>query len=278
MNDNGLYQRTAAETPPHSGIRERLAAVVSQAGPLITVPVTSEVLHLPRHLAAKTLSRWEQQGWLRRVRRGVYAPVPLDTLAREQVIADPWILVPRLFDPAYVAGWSAAEHWELTEQIFRSVCVVTGRTVRPREQTIQGVPFLFRHLAPEKMFGTRAVWRDDTKVQVSDLHRTIVDMLDEPSIGGGIRHVDDCLGVYLEHPDADLEQVIGYADQLGNGAVFKRLGFLLARRGIDAQWLAACTERLTAGNAKLDPSIPCPRLVRRWRVWVPESWKERRTP
>ena len=104
-------------------------------------------------------------------------------LGREQMIADPWILIPRLFDPAYVAGWSAAEHWELTEQIFRSVCVVTGRTV----------------------------WRGGTKVQVSDPHRTIIDMLDEPSTGGGIRHVDDCLGVYLERPDADLGEVIAYA-------------------------------------------------------------------
>jgi predicted transcriptional regulator of viral defense system len=275
MSDSRVYHAIMPEPQP-SSIRERLAAVVSRAGPLITVPVTSEVLHLPRNLAAKTLARWEQQGWLRRIRRGVYASVPLDTLAREQVIADPWILVPRLFDPAYIAGWSAAEHWELTEQIFRSVCVVTGRMVRPREQTIQGVPFIFRHLAPERIFGTRTVWRDDTKVQVSDLHRTIVDMLDEPSIGGGIRHVDDCLGVYLGRPDADLEQVIAYAEQLGNGAVFKRLGFLLARHDSDEQWLARCAERLTEGNAKLDPTVPCPRLVRRWRVWVPESWKERR--
>jgi predicted transcriptional regulator of viral defense system len=267
------------EEEAHLGsLRQRLAAVVSGAGPLITVGHASEVLHLPRLQTAKTLARWEQQGWLRRIRRGVYAPVPLDSLAREQVLADPWVLVPRLFDPAYVAGWSAAEHWELTEQIFRSVCVVTGRLVRPREQTIQGVPFVFRHLAPERIFGTRAVWRDATKVQVSDLHRTLLDMLDEPAIGGGIRHVDDCLGAYLGRPDADLGQVLSYADRLSNGAVFKRLGFLLDRRGSEEQWLAACAARLTQGNAKLDPSISCPRLVRRWRIRVPESWKEARAP
>jgi predicted transcriptional regulator of viral defense system len=263
---------------PSGSIRERLAAVVSHAGSLITVPLTSEALHVPRNVAAKTLARWEQQGWLRRVRRGVYASVPLDSLAREHILADPWILVPRLFDPAYIAGWSAAEHWELTDQIFRSLCVVTGRTVRPREQTIQGVPFVFRHLAPERIFGTRTVWRNDTKVPVSDVHRTIVDMLNDPAIGGGIRHVDDCLGAYLDRPDQDLEKMFSYADRLGNGAIFKRLGFLLARRGSDERWLAACVERLTQGNAKLDPSIPSPRLVRHWRVWVPESWKARLAP
>jgi hypothetical protein len=42
-----------------------------------------------------------------RVRRGVHAPA---ALAREQVVADPWILAPRLFDRACIASWSAAEH------------------------------------------------------------------------------------------------------------------------------------------------------------------------
>ena len=29
-------------------------------------------------------------------------------------------------------------------------------------------------------------------------------------------------------------------------------------------------KRLTAGNAKLDPALACPRLVTEWRLWVPE--------
>jgi len=35
------------------------------------------------------------------------------------------------------------------------------------------------------------------KVDVSDVHRTIVDMLDDPSSGGGIRHVAECLSAYF---------------------------------------------------------------------------------
>ncbi len=255
------------------GVRKRLAAVIGRAGPLIDVTTASEALNLPRAQAAKTLARWQQQGWIRRISRGVYAPVPLDTLAHEQVLPDPWILVPLLFDPAYVAGWSAAEHWELTEQIFRSICVVTARSVRPREQMIHGVPFVFRHVPAERIFGTRTVWRENTKIQVSDIHRTMADMLNDPAIGGGIRHVDDCLGAYLEKKEADLDQLITYADRIGNGAIFKRLGFLLTRRRIEVKWLDACAARLTEGNAKLDPALQCPRLVRRWRLWIPESWK-----
>jgi predicted transcriptional regulator of viral defense system len=66
---------------------------------------------------------------------------------------------------------------------------------------------------------------------------------------------------------------MGYADRLGNGAVFKRLGFVLERVApAEKETIDACRGRLTKGNAKLDPSLPAKRLVTAWRLWVPENW------
>jgi predicted transcriptional regulator of viral defense system len=108
---------------------------------------------------------------------------------------------------------------------------------------------------------------------VSDPTRTIIDMLDDPAVGGGISHVDECLRRYLASPDAQTKKLIEYADHLGNGAVFKRLGFLVSK-GTGFEALAeACHARLTAGNAKLDPALPAQRLVKKWRLWVPSRWK-----
>jgi predicted transcriptional regulator of viral defense system len=81
----------------------------------------------------RTLARWHAQGWLQCVGPGLYTPIPLDTLATEQVLDDPWILIPALFDPAYVAGWTAAEHWDLTEQLFRDILVFTTKPLRARD-------------------------------------------------------------------------------------------------------------------------------------------------
>ena len=113
-------------------------------------------------------------------------------------------------------------------------------------------------------------------MQVSDVHRTVVDMLDEPRLGGGIRHIFDCLQTYLQAEQADLSKLTEYADRLGNGAVFKRLGFLLSRLGVDEEMLDVCRSRLTAGTAQLDPSTPSRRLVNRWQLWIPKSWEEPR--
>ena len=123
-----------------------------------------------------------------------------------------------------------------------------------------------------RLFGTRTVWRGRTRVEVSDVHRTIIDMLDDPALGAGIQHVSDCLSRYLASSDSDLGRLLVYASQLGNGAVYKRLGYLAERLSADNSLLETCRERLTAGDAKLDPSLDCQRLVTRWKLRVPNSW------
>ncbi len=256
----------------------RLSQVLQQAGDLVTVDDVSQTLRMERRDAAKVLARWHLQGLLKRLRRGVYAPVPLAALGQEQVIEDPWVIVPELFGPAYIGGWSAAEHWGLTEQLFRSICVVTTRQVRGKEQTIQGVPFVLKHVRPAAMFGLKGLWRGRIKVDVSEPAKTIVDMLDDPSLGGGIRHVNDCLETLLGEEEGSARKLIAVAERLGNGAVFKRLGFLLERRGGPEEAIEACHERLTRGNAKLDPALACPHLVTRWRLWRPAGWTKSGKP
>jgi len=259
--------------PPRITSRIRLSAVLRTGGDFITVDDVVAALNVSRPVAAKILVRWREQHWLRRLRRGLYAPVPLTLSHNEQVLEDPWTLVPELFDPGYVGGASAAHHWDLTEQLFKTVFVYTARPVRRREQIIQDIPFRVSHIEKDLIFGTKALWRGRAKIQISDVNRTLIDLLDDPSSGGGIRHVEGCLRTYLDSKDADLYRLIEYGDKLGNGAVFKRLGFLAERLAAPKNLVSACAERLTHGNARLDPSLNSPRLVRRWRLWIPEFWK-----
>lgn len=252
--------------------RQRLAALIGGAGDVIRVDDAVRLLDLDRPAAAKTLARWTSQGWLRRVRRGTYVPVTLDTLDSEHVLDDPWVLVPSLFSPGYVGGRTAAEYWDLTEQIFNDIVVFTANPVREKSQKRHGAIFTVKHVASEKLFGTKAVWRGRSRVPVSDLERTIVDMLDDPTIGGGIQHVADCLAEYLRRSDRNDRAMIDYAEQLGNGAVFKRLGFLAEGQDSAAWLVAECRKRLTKGAVKLDPSLESPRMATRWRLRLPDFW------
>ncbi len=252
--------------------RARLSAVLRASKVLITIDDVMKTLSVDRQSAAKVLSRWQEQGWLKRVRRGLYAPIPLDAASTEQVLKDPWVLVPALFAPGYIGGWTAAEHWDLTEQLFRSIFVFTARPFRTKEYTAQGVTFTLKRVGEDALFGLKMIWRGQARMFISDKHRTVVDLLADPATGGGIRHVARCVQNYLRASDADTGTLIRYAETLGNGAVFKRLGFLASQTPGHEVLAEACRARLTMGNAKLDPSIPCRRLVKAWRLWIPKNW------
>ena len=115
--------------------RARLTAVVGTAGDVVTIDDTVRMLDLSRTQAAKLLSRWTAQGWLRRVGTGAYAPVQLDMLGADQVVQDPWVLVPVLFGPAYIGGRTVATFGFLEITIARALFLLTGTAEQERELT-----------------------------------------------------------------------------------------------------------------------------------------------
>lgn len=254
--------------------RARFAAVLRAAKEVVSVDVASGALGIERRAAAKLLSRWKEQGWLRRIGHGLYVPVPLDLAGSEQVIADPWVLVPTLFGQSYIGGWTAAHHWELTEQLFNEKLVFTTRRVMEKRVTAQGATFALHNVKAKRLFGLKTLWRGSVKVCISDVVRTLVDMISAPEVGGGIDHVADCLGVYLASKTADRDLLIRYAEQFDNGVIFKRLGYLADERLHDEKLADACRSRLTQGYARLDPALPPKKLVTSWRLWLPSASKQ----
>ena len=230
----------------------------------------AQILGIDHNGAGQLLVYLARRGWLSRVRRGLYVAVPLDARRSGEWIEDPWVVAERLFSPCYVGGWSACEHWDLTEQVFRTLLVVTARRVRHRDLDVQGLPFHLTVRDQEALFGTVSVWRGQNRVAVSDPSRTLIDVLDDPRLGGGIRTVADVLREYLQGEHRDDDQLVEYGDRLGNRAVFKRLGYLLEHSGSEAQGLVeACLARRSSGLAKLDPSAKeTGRILRRWGLRV----------
>ena len=257
--------------------RARLAEMIRGTEGCISVAEASAILRVSPSEAAKMLSRWAKKGWLNRIKRGVYIPVPLESRTADVSLEEPWVIATKLYSPCYVGGLSAAEYWGLTEQIFRTVTIMTAQKPRNREPAIRGTKFLLRTVPQRAMFGLKTVWKGRTKILVSDQARTLTDLLSDPGLGGGIRPTADLLVNYLGSDNPDMNLVLDYAKRTGNGAVLKRLGFLLEIYAPGQKDIIdACRSLLSKGNVKLDPQLEPDSLVTRWRLWVPKSWQKTR--
>jgi predicted transcriptional regulator of viral defense system len=250
--------------------RRLLTTVHRHTSGLVDVEEAARLLKLDRTKTAKLLAQWAAQGWARRLLRGLYELIPLEATSPENWTEDPWLVAARLFAPGYIAGWSACEHWGLTEQIFRDVAVFTARPLRQRALTVDQTTFVLRKVSKRLLFGLISVWRKSVAVQVSDPSRTIIDVLDQPRWGGGLRHVSQVLDAYLASAHRHEELLIEYVGRLGNAAVAKRLGYLWeVKVGTDAGLLEPLREQLTTGIALLDPTVEARGpIVTRWNLRV----------
>jgi predicted transcriptional regulator of viral defense system len=247
--------------------RGELAKMVRPGQVLVSVDEAARAFGTAAAPTAKKLARWADNGWLRRVRRGLYLLVPVDASAPKSWTADPLYVATAVWAPCYFTGWTAAHHWELTEQVFRTTVLKSVQRVRQNEQRLLDHDYLVLHVpAAQLAWGLQSIWQSGVRIQIADRARTVVDVLDAPGLGGGIRLVSDILRAYLDDHPHDV--LVEYADRLGNGAVFKRLGYLIEELQLDAPALVqTCLRRITHGVSLLDPNAPARGpTVGRWRL------------
>jgi predicted transcriptional regulator of viral defense system len=255
--------------------REQLASLLRATQGTISIKESASILGVSQQEAGKRLARWCTNGWLSRIKRGVYITVPLASTTTEIALEDSWVIAEKLYSPCYIGGWSAGEYWGLTEQIFRTIVIKTTQKPRNRHPTINGTAFMLVTTTTDLMFGLKVVWRGQVKILVSDPTRTILDFLINPKLGGGIRATVDMLNEYLNSEHKNLPLMIEYAARLENGAVFKRLGFLIERFAPEESAIIEfCQKNLSEGKVKLDPQLVSERLITKWRLWIPQNWKE----
>jgi len=249
-------------------------------GGLINVRAAAGALALSPEAASMKLSSLVRRGWLRRARRGLYLVLPLEVEPGKPTVADdPWVLAHEAFSPCYIGGWSAAEYWGLTEQLFRSTLVITAASVRSRTVQLLGHEFHLFRVPADFISGTALVWRGPERVHVSDQERTIVDCLRYPELCGGVRHLFNIVRAYGQNEKRNFEKLARRAMETKSGAVWKRLGYFAELLWPNEVGLIDEARRhVTAGYIRLDPSVRRRgRLLRRWRLSINVSLSQDET-
>ncbi len=255
--------------------RQKLSKVINSSKGGITPEAVCKILNVSRQEAGRLLSRWHKSGWLQRIKRGFYISIPVESAPDRLAIENPWAIVSKIFSPGYIGGFSAIKHWDLSEQIFESIVFYTTKKVTVRHPDYSGLKLHLKTIKSSKLFGTKTIWIDSIKVQVSDPTRTMVDLFDDPAMVGGMSIVRDFFQNYLESEHANIKLLMDYSEKFGNNTVFKRLGFLMETIGVDnSKVLERIRKKISKGYSKFDPSVTGKRIIRRWNLIVPDSWME----
>ena len=223
----------------------------------------------------EALYHLRKNGWIVSLRRGLYAvssTVPGVMFAHEFEFE----IAMALTSPAAISHWSAMHYHGLTEQVPRTVFVLTTtETSAPRMRAAESSPgggaylagdtmYRFVRVRPGRLFGTEQVWAHDARVAITDLERTLLDGLSRPRLCGDFAEVLHAFEVAMER--VDVKRITKYAIRLGT-ATAKRLGWVLAYYGCKSSEVDRLEELPAEGYRTLDPTGPRKgRCNARWMV------------
>lgn len=213
------------------------------------------------------LDRLQRKGWVRRIKSGKFAPIPLSSGETRTPQLHEFLIAMELVSSAAIAYWSALNHHGMTEQIPRTVFIQTDHPVRRPPKQALGISFKIVSVRAKKFFGIAKDWVNEQPFSITDREKTIIDGLDLPEYVGGVGEIAKALSqVWDELNEAKLRE---YAAKIGNSAVAKRLGFLMETLGFGSPEAIRKATRLASGFSPLDPTLPKRgRHNRRWGLLI----------
>ncbi len=173
------------------------------------------------------LAYHRKRGRVVRVRRGLYAAVPVGTDPASTPV-DPYLVAAKMTGDVVLAYHTAMEfHGRAYSVHWRLVYVSASKSLPLTFQshTFRGAPVPPPLRARgEEMFGVTRHKRSGVEVRVTNHERTLVDVLDRPDLTGSWEEIWRSLEAVEFF---DLDQVIEYTLLLDNATTAAKVGFFL---------------------------------------------------
>jgi predicted transcriptional regulator of viral defense system len=230
---------------------QALSRLAGESRQIITISDLADVLDIPRKSAKDMAFALKEKGWLERIAHGKYLILPLAAGENAAYTAHEFVIASALAEPMYIGYWSALNHHGLTEQMSRTVYIVT--TARAQEREIHGVTYRPVTVTEQKFFGYQPTAVGSNQVNISSIEKTLIDCADHPEFCGGIGELAKAMQNAID-TRCSWERVIEYLWRVGNGAATKRIVYLADQLDITLPEYEDLVENFTTGYPLLDPT------------------------
>lgn len=216
---------------------------------VFSVAEAAKIMGISRKSASDLVLRLLNKNKLIRIEKAKYLIIPPEAWKTGEYSEEGIIIASQMVEPYYLSYWTALSFYGWTEQPSRTIFVATTKIKQPI--AIQGIKIKFVRLKKERFFGYSDQWFGNRKIKVADKEKTIVDSLDQPRYCGEI--VEVAKGLWNGRDEFDYEKILDYSLKMENGAIIKRLGYLMDILEIrKSSYREKLRKHLTAGYSALN--------------------------
>ncbi len=164
--------------------------------------------------------------------------------------------------PSYISFWTALNFYKFTEQMPRTIFLVT--TKKAKSITLLDRKIVFVRLSRKRFFGYEKI----DNIVIAEKEKALIDSLLLPRYAGGIEEVFKCLlNAWVE---VDKRKLIEYALKMKNKSLIKRLGYLIEHGNfkIERGLLKKMEKKIGKGYSKLDTTGKVIEYNKKWKLII----------
>lgn len=171
------------------------------------------------------IHRLTEKGYLSRVKKGVFILVPL-FLVKEKKDYSPLIeIASRMTQPYYLSHYTALTVHGKALHTLNTVFLTTTKWIK----SIRWKNYLFKFTVMDKkyFFGFNEMKYKTETILVSDMEKTIVDILKKPAFcADGFAELGRVIALNFEDLNPDV--LLDYLYKMNNASLYARLGYILS--------------------------------------------------
>ena len=204
-----------------------LETALIEYGSVVTFDQLTNLLNENREYSRKRVSRLSKQGWLKRVKKGVFVISDLST--RGTLSISPNAVVNLLVQEAYISFEAALQHHGIYDQLMTNINSVSLK--RYKSTRIDGFTYTFIKTKRQYFYGWDIHDIDGQSVKIASIEKAIIDLLQFHRRRYSTDLVLDKLASFEN--DIDFQKLIDLAGK-ANLTTQRILGFLMDLLNLDS--------------------------------------------
>lgn len=190
---------------------------------VITVNEVMDILNVSKHQAYYHLYKMNKKGLIKRLRNGLYFIYPDSLLLNIQnYVEDPLYLLMNLIKPYFASYYTALDLHGLAQRSINTFYLTTTKFIKVvKQETYIIKPVI---VLKKYFFGYIQMEFGNGTINVSDLERTIIDIINRPELAHGY---EDIIKSILDIDiDLDYSKFFKYLSIFNKKILYHRIGYL----------------------------------------------------
>ncbi len=190
---------------------------------VFTIKEIADILDISLQHARNIASDMVKKNIAERVKPGLYIRIPESILLNKKLYREDAILIAnKSIKKGYLSHYTALYLHGLAERYTKKIYITSSK--HHRDIVYHDITIKYVYTNPKRYFGIETIEYSNEKITISNIERTIIDVINKPWYSGGWRETINCL---KNIENINWEKLLKYIIRFNNKTLARKIGYII---------------------------------------------------